>query len=155
MLLEVGLGFRCGRPVGAHIVPVKGRQMDMFYLKSVLLTVLLMLCSAPLLADDEEAIAETDDALSAFESSAAITDDELNAHRAKEELHVDQVTVNDQEQDGYLIDNVAEDNVTGENRITDGSFTNASGFFSTVQNTGNNVLIQHSTVINVDVETTP
>lgn len=128
----------------------------MLTLRVVSLAALLVVCNAPLLADEEEAaVSEDTDALAAFETSAVVSDQELNANRAKEDLQIDHVTVNDQEQDGYVVGNLAEDNVTGENRITDGSFTNASGFFSTVQNTGNNVLIQHSTIINVEIDQTP
>lgn len=109
-----------------------------------------------LLADDEKSItSKADETMSAFEFSAAMSDEELNDHRAKEDLHVDQITINDQEQDGDVTDNVAINNTNGNNTITEGSFTDSSGFISTVQNTGNNVLIQHSTIINVAVETVP
>ena len=130
--------------------------------KMVALAGLLMFCCGQvladdqLLADDEEIVtSEADETLSAFASSAAMSDDELNDHRAKEDLHVDQITINDQDQDGNVTDNVAINNTNGNNTITEGSFTDSSGFISTVQNTGNNVLIQHSTIINVAVETVP
>jgi len=135
----------------------------MSQLKTVALAGFLMFCCFPLLADDQdivssEAVEDFSDDLesfSAFESSAVMSDEELNTHRAKEDIEIDQITINDQEQDGYVTDNVAENNTTGNNTITEGSFTNSSGFISTVQNTGNNVLIQHSTIINVAVETVP
>ena len=39
--------------------------------------------------------------------------------------------------------------LTGANSIQDGSFDNASGILSVVQNTGANVLIQTATIVNV------
>ena len=44
-------------------------------------------------------------------------------------------------------------NTNGDNLINGDAFNNANGFLSTVQNTGNNVLIQNSTIINVSVDT--
>ena len=131
----------------------------MSHLKAVSLAGLLMICCPPVLAEDladdaEIVSSEAVEALSAFESSAAMSDKELNAHRAKENLEVDQIIINDQEQDGNVSDNVAVGNTTGNNTISD-SYAYSSGFYSTVQNTGNNVLIQHSTIINVSIEATP
>lgn len=41
---------------------------------------------------------------------------------------------------------------TGDNLITEGSFAGTSGFATVVQNSGNNVLIQTSTIINLQVQ---
>ncbi|QIB65311.1 hypothetical protein [Kineobactrum salinum] len=49
-----------------------------------------------------------------------------------------------------LGDNIAIGNVTGDNVIDD-SFSRASGLFSIIQNTGNNVIIQDSTIVNVTI----
>ena len=127
----------------------------------VLIPVLLLMFSTAM-AEDAEELNESPTAsleeesildLNAFEEGAVLSDAELNTHRAKENLEIDQVTINDQEQDGDVTDNVAVGNTTGNNTISSDSFTNASGFTSTVQNTGNNVLIQHSTIINVSMDT--
>lgn len=91
--------------------------------------------------------------LSAFASSGTLSDEELNGQRARENIQVDAITINDQDQDGDVTDNVAIGNTNGDNLINGDAFTNSSGFLSTVQNTGNNVLIQNSTIINVSVET--
>ena len=104
---------------------------------------------SPTASLEEESILD----LNAFEEGAVLSDAELNTHRAKENLEIDQITINDQDQDGDVTDNVAVGNTTGNNTISSDSFTNASGFTSTVQNTGNNVLIQHSTIINVSMDT--
>jgi hypothetical protein len=39
--------------------------------------------------------------------------------------------------------------VTGNNFINDGSFTNSQGLVSVIQNSGNNVIIQSSTIVNM------
>jgi hypothetical protein len=53
--------------------------------------------------------------------------------------------------DGNVQDNAAINNITGRNIITNGAFTNASGLSSTIQNSGNNVLIQNATILQLDV----
>lgn len=50
-----------------------------------------------------------------------------------------------------LTGNSANNNTTGSNIIDQGSFRNAGGVFSVIQNTGNNVIIQDSTVITVTI----
>lgn len=131
----------------------------------------LLLLSIPVVADDMtpttgalEAAAELSAApaneetmldLGAFESEATLSDEELNTHRARENIEVEKITINDQDQDGDVTDNVAIGNTNGDNLINGEAFSNSSGFLSTVQNTGNNVLIQNSTIINVTVETPP
>jgi len=50
-----------------------------------------------------------------------------------------------------LTDNEVSDSVTGYNIIDQGSFSDASGVFSIIQNTGNNVIIQDSTIITVTI----
>ena len=50
-----------------------------------------------------------------------------------------------------LSDNEATNNVTGYNIIDQNSFNEASGVFSIIQNTGNNVIIQDSTIITVTI----
>ena len=54
--------------------------------------------------------------------------------------------------DGDVTDNTATNVVTGANNIQGGSFDNASGVFSVVQNTGANVLIQSATIVNVQFD---
>ena len=93
--------------------------------------------------------------LDAFEDSTALSDEELGGQRARESLEIHQVTINAQDQDGDVTDNVALGNTNGDNLIDGNAFSHSSGFLSTVQNTGNNVLIQTSTIINVSVDTPP
>ena len=53
--------------------------------------------------------------------------------------------------EAILTDNNASNNVSGNNIIDRGSFNEASGVFSIIQNTGNNVIIQDSTIITVTI----
>lgn len=50
-----------------------------------------------------------------------------------------------------LTNNDASNSVTGYNIIDQGSFNDASGIFSIIQNTGNNVIIQDSTIITITI----
>ena len=53
--------------------------------------------------------------------------------------------------EAVLTNNDASDTVTGYNIIDQGSFNDASGVFSIIQNTGNNVIIQDSTIITITI----
>lgn len=53
---------------------------------------------------------------------------------------------------GSVQNNAATDVVTGHNTITNGSFSNVSGFPLVVQNTGANVVIQSSTIVNIGLQ---
>lgn len=134
-------------------------------LRSTSLAAMLLLLAVPVLAEDaEQADVTPGDAvieesaesvleLDAFNDSATLTDEELGSQRAREDIEIDTITLIGQEQDGEVSDNVAIGNTNGDNLINGEAFSNSSGFLSTVQNTGNNVLIQNSTIINVAVET--
>jgi hypothetical protein len=51
-----------------------------------------------------------------------------------------------------LYENSAKGNVTGHNTITEGAFVGASGLPTVIQNSGNNVIIQNGTVLNLTVK---
>jgi hypothetical protein len=53
--------------------------------------------------------------------------------------------------DAILTNNSNTNSITGNNTIDTGSFNEASGVFSIIQNTGNNVIIQDSTIITVTI----
>lgn len=58
--------------------------------------------------------------------------------------------LNDTEQNAMVSDNVLSGNVnTGDNRISDQAFQNMNGVATVIQNTGNQVVIQDSTQINI------
>lgn len=61
------------------------------------------------------------------------------------------VVGNDQKLKGTVADNSATNVSTGSNNITSGAFANVSGIPIVVQNSGANVLIQNSTIINLQL----
>lgn len=107
-------------------------------------------------ADVDAAIAseasETEVLDAAFADKAPLSGADLSEQRAKAALQVDKIQINDQETVGGVWGNTAIGNESGQNIISEGAFTDTAGFVSTIQNTGNNVLIQNSTIINVAVE---
>jgi hypothetical protein len=61
--------------------------------------------------------------------------------------------VSDMRLDGVVAENQAVNiGATGTNVINQGAFTNAAGVPMVVQNSGNNVLIQNATIVNVEVK---
>jgi hypothetical protein len=79
--------------------------------------------------------------------SAAVNSEDLENSRGGAD-----VVLNDIRSDGVVRDNQASNLTTGNNWVTDGSFTGATGFPTVVQNSGNNVLIQNATIINLQVQ---
>lgn len=53
---------------------------------------------------------------------------------------------------GTVTDNSADHVMTGSNAISSGSFNGAAGLPMVIQNTGNNVLIQNATIVNVQFQ---
>ena len=60
--------------------------------------------------------------------------------------------LNDMQLKGTVADNRAINVTTGNNVVTDGAFVGMVGLPLVVQNTGNNVLVQNATIINVQVK---
>ncbi len=85
-----------------------------------------------------------------LELNQAVLPEELDQERGMGGV-VDITTYNNLNVDGVLSGNIATDNVTGSNIIAHGSFTEANGFISVIQNTGNNVLIQDATLVNINL----
>ncbi len=71
---------------------------------------------------------------------------------AKQRGGTDPGVLNDMKLNGVVSDNRASNLTTGNNAITDGAFSGVSGVPLVVQNSGNNVLIQSATIINVQVK---
>ncbi|GAK85979.1 hypothetical protein JCM19238_3569 [Vibrio ponticus] len=73
-------------------------------------------------------------------------------------LEVDQYNVDidsisaSSEVNGYSVGNSAINTTNGNNHIGAGAFNAASGVNNVIQNTGNNVLIQNSTVVNLTLK---
>jgi hypothetical protein len=83
---------------------------------------------------------------------AAVSDDELDVYRGE---GIDVTTLNIAELDGTLNDNTAINSVNGGNTISNGAFASTNGLTTAIQNSGNNVLIQNSTIVNVVIEQAP
>ncbi len=80
---------------------------------------------------------------------AAVDSEDLAISRGGAELDI---TLSEARAAGLVSDNHASNLTTGSNYVNDGSLAGASGFSTVVQNSGNNVLIQNATVINVKVQ---
>jgi hypothetical protein len=120
---------------------------------AVLSAAVLLLAAGTVLAEDAEpAAAPVPPTPAAFAASTPLTTEKLDEQRAKAKIEIDKLTINAPEQNGVVAGNTAVGNNTGHNSIGGDAFTSAAGFISTIQNTGNNVLIQNSTIINVSVE---
>jgi len=87
-----------------------------------------------------------------FLTATAVSDAELDVYRGE---GVDVLTINKAELDGTLDGNTAINSVNGDNVISGGAFANTSGLSTAIQNSGNNVLIQNSTIVNVAIEESP
>ncbi|SFN18528.1 hypothetical protein [Marinobacter pelagius] len=86
-----------------------------------------------------------------FPALAPMSTDQLEQSSGRQGLPV-QWQLNDTEQSAIVSENVLSGSVTtGDNRITDHAFQNMSGIATVIQNTGNQVVIQDSTQINVHI----
>ena len=89
-----------------------------------------------------------------FNDAMALTAGELSASRAGKDIPADtgaQLQLNQNDLNAVFTGNVATGNHTGDNTISAGAFMDASGFVTAIQNTGNNVLIQNATIVNVSI----
>ena len=59
---------------------------------------------------------------------------------------------NDAQLKGVVADNQASNLTTGMNVISEGAFSGSAGLSTVIQNSGNNVLIQNSTIVNVQLK---
>lgn len=81
--------------------------------------------------------------------SVAVDSQDLAISRGGAELDI---TLNEATTHGVVGGNYASNLKTGSNTITGESFASSAGFSTVVQNSGNNVLIQNSTVVNLQVK---
>ncbi|WER49596.1 hypothetical protein CupriaWKF_20890 [Cupriavidus sp. WKF15] len=77
-------------------------------------------------------------------SAVAIASDKLDGVRGGAEL-----VVNDMRLHGTVADNSVVNPISGNNIVSDGAFASAAGIPTAIQNSGNAVLIQNATIINV------
>ena|SRR3989304_8472228 len=104
--------------------------------------------AAPALADDAGAIPATPEManheISAF--GERVTDADLSKNRGGSALQINEMRL-----DSKLYNNQAIANITGSNFVTQDAFSGASGFSTVVQNSGNNVIIQNATILNISL----
>ncbi len=81
---------------------------------------------------------------------AALTNAELFEARARGGLEM--LSFSDSDMDADLMNNVVEGANTGNNSVSHGSFSEMNGFGVVVQNSGNHVIIQNSTIVNVTMQ---
>jgi hypothetical protein len=85
-------------------------------------------------------------------AASVIDEGQLNNSRGGEELApVSPAVLNQNNTNGNVSGNVATNITTGSNSISDSAFSNSSGVPVVIQNTGNNVLIQNSTIVNLQM----
>jgi len=121
----------------------------LLYVSLIALTLCLAL-SIPYARADESA--DSAPLISLGDAESGISSEELSENRAKALLEVDKVFINDQELNGSVSGNSAINTYSGDNIISGEAFGNASGLINSIQNTGNNVLIQSATILNVSIE---
>lgn len=96
--------------------------------------------ATPVFAEDAGA------AMAASPFGEPVSNDGLAAYRGGSALQISEMKL-----DSKLIDNQAIANVTGSNFVTQSAFSGSSGFSTVVQNSGNNVIIQNATILNLSL----
>jgi len=104
----------------------------------------LCLTAAPVWSEQPEPAIIPAQAAAPFD--APVSDADLAQYRGG---HIETNTNN---LDGQFYNNQAMANVTGSNFVTGSAFAGASGLSTIIQNSGNNVLIQNATILNLRVQ---
>lgn len=110
---------------------------------------LLVLLVILLHSQEAKADALQDQSELLFSSAETAAPDELDNASGRE--GVDMTTLNNMNVRATLSGNQANNTVNGYNIIDHGAFAQASGINSVIQNTGNNVVIQDATIVNVTI----
>ncbi|WP_299018029.1 carbon storage regulator [uncultured Photobacterium sp.] len=85
-------------------------------------------------------------------NSETLSENMMNHSRGGQyELKIDNIHASS-DMYGDVAGNGAYNNTTGDNVIDASSFSDSSGVLNVVQNTGNNVLIQNATVVNLTLK---
>lgn len=121
-------------------------------MKTILKTLegsLLILLVIILHSQEAKAGADQDQDKLLFSSDETVLSDELDNARGRE--GIDMTTLNNMNVRATLSGNQANNTVNGYNIIDHGAFAQASGINNVIQNTGNNVVIQDATIVNVTI----
>ena len=124
-------------------MPSRQSRRQKLWLRGVLTT--LVITGAMKVAADEQLVDISEAALFPEPLSLA----QLGSASGRQGLPL-QLQLNESQQNAVLSDNLLSGNVqTGNNSISDNAFQHMSGIATVIQNTGNQVVIQDSTLINV------
>lgn len=80
---------------------------------------------------------------------------ELGEENGRKDIQIDELNIHliGSDQKGYLENNLIYGTTNnGANTITENAFSNMSGFATVIQNSGNQVLIQDTTIVDVTVK---
>ncbi|MGE3976853.1 MAG: hypothetical protein AB7F94_04630 [Nitrospira sp.] len=108
----------------------------------------LGLCIGTAHADSSETMSATSTTITSWGSPVPL--EQLDTQRGGTDTGP--VTINANILNAKLYDNAAVDNVTGHNTITGNAFAGASGLPIVFQNSGNNVIMQSGTVLNLTLK---
>ena len=107
-------------------------------------------------ADDIDELSLNQNELnSSFLNQSAISDSELDGNRAQGTSYtIDDININNMDLDADFKNNInfSLNSQTGANIVDNGAFSNTSGMATAILNSGNNVLIQNATLVNISIE---
>lgn len=91
------------------------------------------------------------DNLDISELGTAIPGSDLSLQAGRENININgfSALLSNSEQNGNLGGNILTSQLTGANSVDTGAFSNMNGIATIIQNSGNQVLIQSSTVLNL------
>lgn len=86
-----------------------------------------------------------------------LSDRDLGVERARgahDSINIDEINVqlNNISENAKLERNVVYSSNTGSNSVSNDAFSGASGFATVIQNSGNNVIIQNATIVNLSLQ---
>ncbi|HEX7038396.1 MAG TPA: hypothetical protein VF210_21710 [Pseudomonadales bacterium] len=87
----------------------------------------------------------------ALPAASALSTAELDVQRGRQGLAGGLLQLGESSASATIEGNTLSSGSTGGNRVEAGAFADAAGIVFSVQNSGNHVIIQNSTVINVNV----
>ena len=99
--------------------------------------------------DDFDALAADDDLDLVFNDTLIVDETDLDEMRG---TALDPEVLGVALFDAISLNNSANGTVSGGNIINEGAFSGSSGLSTVIQNSGNNVLIQSATILNLDID---
>jgi len=79
--------------------------------------------------------------------TSTLSEEELETQRGGQAISINETTMG-----AVMQDNTLTSSITGANTISGDAFTGANGFVTVIQNSGNQVIIQDSTIINLTLQ---